>query len=454
MSFRESFFEAIRQAFQVPEEAYHELGEGRELQLLDEEAKLEEHLGRLDQLSAEGNRFVADLLDLKGSFESSLIFDGEIIPTVDNLFIALQLADVLAEEVWENELPADLYGLEIFELPAFDTITKRDAARVRVAAFGRAGATHDAMVFMDLRELVDVKELLNDPGFGGLDSSLPAIAIASLLLTRSGDPLLGKCWCVCRSSSREQRLATLRYQLVLGGSVLIQPKAISAISDLAQISQAVSLSDRYSQFIESFEILGEFNSRSSLLDGFLSLYHVLENYMLRAKIAGATNSQGEDRIFSIRDFKRLSLASDGNEQKHLTELHLACWDKSIGPETLAEYARRCVQALKASAGYEDADFQEFLRRLTVIKPGAADLDFSQWGVLKDTFPRLVYLLRCSVVHNKETEFHVSNRELRNDTRILVFSKLCIPVMARLAFGLPSVENGNPIAYDKKNLKLY
>lgn len=74
--------------------------------------------------------------------------------------------------------------------------------------------------------------------------------------------------------------------------------------------------------------------------------------------------------------------------------------------------------------------------------------------MKELLPKIVYQVRCSIVHNKETEFHISNRELDNAARLLVITELLIPIMRRLSFGLPSLLNANPIMYNSRSIELY
>ena len=74
--------------------------------------------------------------------------------------------------------------------------------------------------------------------------------------------------------------------------------------------------------------------------------------------------------------------------------------------------------------------------------------------MRELLPKIVYQVRCSIVHNKETEFHISNRELDNATRLLVITELLIPIMRRLSFGLPSLLIANPIMYNSRSIDLY
>ncbi len=455
MTFRESFPEKIRQAFNVGDEQIDSVaGEEENTKLLDELAVLEEALEKLEDLSGEGNTFLEDLLSARDGFGESIVFSERILGSADNLFLSLNLADMLSEENWDEEIPEDLFGFEIHDLPGFDNVSKIDGDRVRVAAFEPATGKPHFIAFFDFRDVSDLRTALQDGGFRELDGGQLSLAAVATLFADSGDSLLGKCFCVCGSDSAEARSATLKYHLVLNGFVLVEPKPLLARPNFVSVADTLEVSEHFEQFLEPFEILGEFNSRASVLDAFLSVYHALENYMLRARIAQVTNAQANNSIFSIRDFKRLSLASEDSEQRHLIKLFDACWDENIGGLSLSDFANQCLTNLLGHADFDNSDFDDFLNRLTLNRSGSAAANPANWNDFRGRVPKLIYLLRCSVVHNKETEYHISNRELDNQTRLLVITDFCIPVMSQLAFGVPALTHNNPVKYNMRAISLY
>jgi len=455
VTFQESFSEKIRQAFAVEEEQIDSVEEEEaNTKLLDEVAVLEEILDRVEELSGEGNTFLQDLLSARDEFGESILFSETILGSADNLFLSLNLADMLSEENWEKEVPGDLFGFVIHELPDFDRVSKLGGDRVRVAAFEPATGRDHFIAFFDFREVSDLRTALRDDGFRELDGGQLSLAAVATLFADAGESLLGKCFCVSASESAEARSTTLKYHLVLSGLVLVEPKPLIVRPDFTSVANTLEVSEHFEQFLEPFEMLGEFNSRTSVLDSFLSAYHALENYMLRARIAEVANTQNNNSIFSIRDFKRLSLASEDSEQKHLQKLFEACWDEVIGGQSLSDFANQCFTNLLAQANFDSSDFDDFLGRLTLRRPGSPAINTANWPEFRGRVPKLIYLLRCSVVHNKETEYHISNREIDNQTRLLVVTDFCIPVMSRLAFGIPALTHNNPVKYNMRAISLY
>jgi hypothetical protein len=125
-------------------------------------------------------------------------------------------------------------------------------------------------------------------------------------------------------------------------------------------------------------------------------------------------------------------------------------------ETLAQ----TFTAAKGEGNWVDGDFDDFLVQLGLLNGNGNQITltngFHNEASVRNNFAKLVYSIRCSIVHNKATEFHLSNEELRRkEMRALVIVKLCLPVMYRLAFGLPSSAPAtNPIHYEQRELMFY
>lgn len=455
MSIREILLNAARQKLSAPEDALDAAAEhDSAASILDDAARIDDALNGLANLTTEGNTFLADLLEVRQDLSDSEIFSEDRIAYVDNTLIALRLADGLTEDLWDEELPEDNFGQTVFELLDFDKVSKRDLGRVRVIGFTPNTGEQHALWFLDCRDISDVSEVLSDGGFERIDGSKKVYAAIALATMQMSENLLGRCWCFCANSNQIAHISTLKFHLVLNGCTLIDPKPLPIPSDLFDISDGLEVSEAYRQYSEPLEILGEYNSRVAVLDGFLSLYHVLENFMLRARIANVSNSQTGGGFFSMRDFKRLNLAAEGSESSHLAELFRDCWDKQIGGSSLSHFGSLRLSQMVGSTDFVENDFHDFLRRLTVKKPTAGNLNLGNWNDVKELLPKIVYQVRCSVVHNKETEFHISNRELDNTTRLLVITELLIPIMRRLSFGLPSLLTANPIMYNSQSIDLY
>jgi len=60
----------------------------------------------------------------------------------------------------------------------------------------------------------------------------------------------------------------------------------------------------YQQWSDVLDVLSEYNSRDEVLLKYLTIYHVIENFMFKLPIVGLERQQ-IGRMFSIREFRRL-----------------------------------------------------------------------------------------------------------------------------------------------------
>lgn len=265
---------------------------------------------------------------------------------------------------------------------------------------------------------------------------------------------------VSSGENTEKALSYLKYHLVMSGHKLTLPVPLTDPRAISDVQRALTVATDYTEFTEPFGMLSEINSSENILDTFLSTYHVLENYMIRSEVS-AVLSNSTDRSFQrVRDFKRLGQQTDASEVAHLTKLFKQCWEVQIGGEQLQQTLAQTFTAAKDEGNWADGDFDDFLVQLGLLNGNGNQLTlasgFHDEASVRKNFAKLVYSIRCSIVHNKATEFHLSNEELRRkDMRALVIVKLCLPVMYRLAFGLPSsAPETNPIHYERRELMFY
>ncbi|GEM_PF-4879111 len=366
---------------------------------------------------------------------------SSIFPDAINLAVFLDLANLIDLDDLEAQIPQDLGDLnvrEVTDLKAYN----RDDSCVQLFVFEHSDMTK-SFAFIDLTS-------------GGALTS-PAVPIemmacALILVGSYQHDMTGKRWIISSIPDEAPRRNYVKYHLLLAGKRLTNAITAPTTNALAGIAETLTTANEYIQFGEPFEILGEINGRTTVLDKIMSCYHVLENYMIRAQIAKVANSNTSS-FFGIRHFKQMELAVEKKEQEHLNELFNASWDISIGGQTLRDFVDAQFTNLSQHANFQDSTFQEFMRRLTVKKRTQV-LNLNVPNELRIALPKIIYQVRCSLVHNKETEFHLSNRELLNPIVKITLTELCLPCMQRLAFGLPAAQAPNPLIYDHPALQLY
>jgi len=210
----------------------------------------------------------------------------------------------------------------------------------------------------------------------------------------------------------------------------------------------IQLDEGYQQWSEILNVLSEYNSRDETLLKFLTIYHVIENFMFKRPIV-ELERQRNGQMFSIRDFRRLYDHVDMHEDAALKILFRKIFSMYSVPGVTFKDSliRRWALLIQTTSS---ADIDAILDMI--------GLDFKSNAFSGDSalscFYKLVYIVRNSIVHNKETEFHLNNAPLN------AYPKLCnliedflLPSLEEICFTLIS-KNNPEFWYQNKEIHLY
>lgn len=245
------------------------------------------------------------------------------------------------------------------------------------------------------------------------------------------------------------------YQLVKEGQIFHEEYSYLLAPNLG--SQRDSKPEnQYQQFGDTLLILSEYNAEKNLLDKYLRLYQVLENFMFRSPIVELERKHG-GKMFTIREFQRLYKRVDNSELKMLKKIIDKVFSLENGDGTdFKNYISNNWEALvNGIPGQDKTKFDTLLD----IAGFAENVKYDQFtNQLNQNFTKIIYFLRNSIVHNKETEFHITHNELMNheiidDAVKILLEKFMIPSLERIVFQL--LENENDIIwYENSTLTLF
>ena len=200
----------------------------------------------------------------------------------------------------------------------------------------------------------------------------------------------------------------------------------------------------YAQFVEVVGILGEYVERDDALSKFLSIYHVVENFMFRAPIV-KLERLNNGAMFSIRDFKRLYKGVDVNELGALEELVRSTFLLGHASGSFGIFAQRSWETFLATNAAQMNSISGFLVKVQ----GSM---YVSGGNFAKYFASVVYRIRCSVVHNKETEYHISS-ENYTDGCCMVFEGYLLPMLEEFVF-LLLCEDNSLVWYQTPSIALW
>ena len=129
--------------------------------------------------------------------------------------------------------------------------------------------------------------------------------ILSLLLSLNGEPTVHLAVVKKETPSIESAAvdAFVRLVILASGKPVHTPTNYTNQPSLIN-PDVIHAGNMYQQWEDVLNVLSEYNSREEILLKYLTIYHVIENFMFKLPIVELERQQGGN-MFSIRDFRRL-----------------------------------------------------------------------------------------------------------------------------------------------------
>jgi hypothetical protein len=235
-------------------------------------------------------------------------------------------------------------------------------------------------------------------------------------------------------------------------AVLSTGKPVHIARRFAQVPSVLEPDDirpgaPYQQWGDVLNVLSEYNSRDEVLLKYLTIYHVVENFMFRRPIV-ELERQRNGAMFSIRDFRRLYERVEMNEADALKRLFTAVFQMpSLPGITFDQHiTNQWTTLVPAAATQADID--------AVLDILGMKFTFNDFQVPQAAsyYSKLVYAFRNAIVHNKETEFHLTYATM-DPTVCLLIERFLLPSLEEICFVLISKPNVE-LWYQNSELQLY
>lgn len=204
----------------------------------------------------------------------------------------------------------------------------------------------------------------------------------------------------------------------------------------------------YHQWNELLYVLSEYNSRDDTLLKFLTIYHVIENFMFKRPIVELEQKMSGS-MFSIRDFRRLYENVNIKEEVALKDFFQEVFKMEALPRTkfkdhiVTRWKRLVPNVAKASIDHS----------INLIGLNFSFNSFNGEAALS-CFSKLIYRIRNTIVHNKETEFHLTYASLNMYPSLCsIIEDFALPCLEEICFSLISKPNQG-FWYQNKEICLY
>lgn len=241
--------------------------------------------------------------------------------------------------------------------------------------------------------------------------------------------------------------AYIHLLLLSAGKALHTPTEYTNTTNILN-AELFKVGEGHQQWKDIHKVLSEYNCRKDTLLKFLTIYHVLENLMLKYPIVELERKQS-GRMFSIREFTRLYKEVDEKEKVLLKKLIKLVFSMQTRGVTFGNHLSTIWKKLPTTQPVTSDQITNALHLLGINN----DFTFfnnNSNGI--ELFTSLVYQVRCAIVHNKETEFHLTYATL-NRTFLILIEHFLIPTLEEICFYLVGIKN-EKVWYLNKQILLY
>lgn len=218
-------------------------------------------------------------------------------------------------------------------------------------------------------------------------------------------------------------------ELMQGGAIKIDP-----ILNYTGVHGATTIFNHnmvYQQYFELYDILNEVNHSQEIISRYLKTYHLLEYLIYRVELVKIEIKARTNRTF-IREIHGLA----GKQSEKEFSLFKKNFEAIFSTEIAASYF-----SLGALNPNQAAFFKDYLG-IDTYNP-----------TVSSHVAQLIYKLRNSIVHNKESEFHMTTTNPDSYSEIIPLLNTLIQKLERIVYDKIS-SNTAQINYQSESIQLY
>lgn len=197
---------------------------------------------------------------------------------------------------------------------------------------------------------------------------------------------------------------------------------------------------QYNQYIDVYDVISEWNNCSDVISAFLKMYQILEYIVYRKQLVAIVSSITTIKQSFVRHIKSLDKRfSDGERdvftrglKKLLPPFTGKITDSLITPE-VEGFCKKYYSLTKNGDTYMKRQIFN--------------------NNVDDCIAKFIYDTRCSIVHNKESEFHITMTNCDEYKAIIPLMKKILEVVGEALFDVIN-KRDNGIEFNRANLELY
>lgn len=378
--------------------------------------------------------------------EFGLEFPTYNISGYHEINIIIRISKIISDQV------PDLTDTSIIDTSQWELVSIDPALKLPQEFYSYYNSTfiEDSLIYFTLSEYSELES--------GLRSVTMQLKLIFILLSKIGEvanPLVGDRYIFLKqgqSAFTSRISAFLQLHLVADGKTIHVPKTYMNVP-VNNWKDQIKVENKYQQFDEIFHVISEYNHNKDVLNKYLKIYQVIEEYMYKSQLVKFERQMG-GRIFSLRDFKRMNEEVAEKESAALSNFMSSVFLINVRPgHTFKDF---CLSQWKilVPAILSAIDVESVLS-LYRINKGANPLLHRNVGKneMQRVFCALIYGIRNSIVHNKSTEFHLTYKTLSNEIALIIENFL-FPCLELIVMRLTIDPTSEIVWFSNTQLKIW
>lgn len=236
------------------------------------------------------------------------------------------------------------------------------------------------------------------------------------------------------------RLYAYTYFSIISESKFPIPKCLQTQTSKFKNPLALLPYAKYDQFFDTYNVLNEVKHANDKLTKYLKTYHVVEQFAYREKFINLINDKKDKDCSLVR---RLEALTDTFAQKE-TEVVV----RSIN-RLFPDIPKQLNGQIGDPKDVLSPKCRLFLQQKYEISPEDGKQTYSEQSV-----GQMIYNIRNSIVHNKETEFHLTFNNVSEYKDIIPLIDFFTDHLIKGIISIIESHIKNNLLYKRKTLKLY
>ncbi|MCR9066067.1 MAG: hypothetical protein NXI00_19005 [Cytophagales bacterium] len=214
---------------------------------------------------------------------------------------------------------------------------------------------------------------------------------------------------------------------------IVLPQNLKYTPSSLNTSLAYDNTKNYEQYFDIYDVLNELNQAPDILNRFLRLYHTMEYFVYRVYLVNLVSRVGTSKLF-VREFITSAENMKKSERESFKKNFKIIFSNNLTP-----------QIEPALTPIVNQDVIDFLKEKNIVQ-GFVTNDIGK-------ISELIYGLRCCIVHNKESEYHMTISNSEEYEKIIPLIRKILELFEELVIE-KILQNHAAINYSQKTVNIY